>query len=227
MSDLKMNVILIDDEPISLLLLKDLFSDYTNVRVYEETSYQKAYQRLLTPIVFDILISDIYLGLASGLDLLTQAKSANLVTYTSSIFMSSQTSKDLVIRGAQLGIQQFIVKPFNLELVRRQLQEILNTWNTQRKKMIEYFKSHPFEVFNDISKSISEHLELAIQGENRLPAIKSVGKNFSELRLTRCAYQCSRIELYLNTAKVDENVLADALSDLKEQVNLYFPHSIV
>ena len=52
-----MNVILIDDEPISLLLLKDLFSDSTNVRVYEETSYQKAYQRLLTPIVFDILIS--------------------------------------------------------------------------------------------------------------------------------------------------------------------------
>ena len=80
---------------------------------------------------FDLCVLDIGLPDISGLDLCKQIKSQ--LPETPIIFLTAQTDEDTVVRGLQIGANDFIKKPFSHKelLMRIKVQLRNNAWSDQ------------------------------------------------------------------------------------------------
>jgi two-component system, NtrC family, response regulator HydG len=101
------NILLVDDEPDILALFQT---------VLEEAGYQvdtanslSAASDLLTNGVFDLVVSDVWLGEATGLDLLHQIREADPLAYV--ILVTGNPSLDTAQKAVQEGAFDYLAKP--------------------------------------------------------------------------------------------------------------------
>jgi len=91
--------------------------------VLEAGSLEEARERLSTPV--DLLVTDIRLGMGSGLDLIAQARRDSSAVRI--VAMTGFGSIDVAVDAMRLGADDFIEKPFRLDAVSARLTKVLTT----------------------------------------------------------------------------------------------------
>ncbi len=106
-----MNVLVVDDDPVIVKALE--------IRLQKEgfevkaTLDPKTALECLEENEYDLIISDIVMPYLSGIELLSEIKRAS--PHTPIILISALDQKELILTAFELGAQDFVVKPINLD----------------------------------------------------------------------------------------------------------------
>lgn len=82
---------------------------------------------------FDLIISDLYLPLMSGNDLVRQIRKTPEYTYTPFIFLSDNNEEETWIQNLNDGADDFITKPFKQEVFISKIKAHLKGHYSERK----------------------------------------------------------------------------------------------
>jgi len=75
---------------------------------------------------FDLIITDIMLPFVSGLEIIGKVKQTESLKHTPIIVLSAVGLENIILEAFELGIDDFITKPFNLTELTIRVKKILN-----------------------------------------------------------------------------------------------------
>ncbi len=139
----------------------------------------------------DLVITDIMLPDGSGLDILKDIKAFYQTAHIPVILLSALANEETMLEGSRLMADDYITKPFNAELLRIRISNILQSRHQLKEKYssnVEQFESAQAEQFNDSDRRFLNNFSAIVESklsDQRL----SVDGIASELHL-------SRVQLY-------------------------------
>jgi two-component system chemotaxis response regulator CheY len=74
---------------------------------------------------YDLILSDINMKNGNGITLLKKAKESIDTCDVPFLIMSTMSEKDVVMKAIELGVDNFIVKPFDLSTVKEKIDSVL------------------------------------------------------------------------------------------------------
>ncbi len=89
----------------------------------------------------DVIISDIMMPGIDGLEVCRQVKKDVQINHIPFILLSAKTTNESRVKGLQAGADVYLIKPFNMDVLKMQLSSLLEN----RKRIHEEFKKAPFE----------------------------------------------------------------------------------
>ena len=109
------SVVVIDDDCITAELITDALEQQLGVDVYSFNRSKQARDFLLqqSNATISLIISDQMMPDYNGLDLLQVCRQAQLTVPF--LLLTSDATRDTVIRARQLGASQFVAKPFEVD----------------------------------------------------------------------------------------------------------------
>ena len=122
-------VVVIEDDPLVNTTVKDILSDkYTRVLTYTNAEQAQEELHIIGP---DIVLLDIFLGDADGLDILEQLRKQG---YSMPVIMMTAFSDiKMAVRAMKLGAEDFIVKPLDLEQLEVSVERALQNYDLRRQ----------------------------------------------------------------------------------------------
>ena len=133
-------VAIVDDNDMNIKLLTEILSDL-NIKIYSYNSPEEAIKNIETE-KFDLFMLDILMPNISGFDLAKRIKKTELNSTTPIVFVSAMVDIESKLNGYELGAYSYIEKPYNIELVKTQVYNILKkqlhtkTINTQKENFV-------------------------------------------------------------------------------------------
>ncbi len=126
MSDKKFNILVVDDSKSSRYLYKTVFS---NIGCFNLNLCGNVKEGLLivekkTP---DLVILDMDLPDGSGIDILKYIRENNINSKV--IIISAIKSSDMIIKSAKLGIDSYLIKPVDINMLVSKMKELLGMDN--------------------------------------------------------------------------------------------------
>ena len=118
-------LLIVDDQKGIRRLLTEVFSEYG----YEIESYSNGIKALEIIPVFkpDLVIMDVKMPGMNGIDVLKKLREADQDVQV--IMMTAYGDQQYVSQAEELGVAGFIIKPFDLDELKRQVGEILKDKN--------------------------------------------------------------------------------------------------
>lgn len=108
-----MKILVVDDDPVMVRALDSRLSN-EGYEVFATLDPNEALAELKKEDSnFDLIISDIVMPFLSGIELLSEIKIASPLTPI--ILISALDQKELILTAFELGAQDFVVKPLNLD----------------------------------------------------------------------------------------------------------------
>jgi two-component system, OmpR family, response regulator ResD len=159
-------ILIADDEPEIRNILREYLSSFGYE--IEEAENGKAALEKLGASSFDILIVDIMMPVVDGWEVCVKAKE---VTNASIIVLSAKGQEYDKLRGFELGVEDYMVKPFSL----KELQARINVILRRRESTKDTVHSEIYELSNMIVNFSGRNV--SIDGEK----IKLTPKEFDLL----------------------------------------------
>lgn len=113
-------ILVVDDDPRLRDSLRRALARLDH-EVVEAGSVEEALERLSTPV--DLMVTDIRLGTGTGLDLIAKARRDSLAVKI--VAMTGFGSINVAVDAMRLGADDFIEKPFRLDMVSARLTKVL------------------------------------------------------------------------------------------------------
>ncbi|GAA4282184.1 hybrid sensor histidine kinase/response regulator transcription factor [Gaetbulibacter aestuarii] len=119
----------------------------------------------------DIIISDIMMPIMDGIDMCQKLKSNKDTSHIPIIFLTAKTEFEFQKKGLEAGAWDFITKPFDSELLRKKVDNILETRNKFKTYLMDHninleIKSHYTSYDQKLITSINQVIEKNIQNPN-------------------------------------------------------------
>ena len=127
---MKGRILVVDDKPEMLLLLKRLIAEETPHEVVAEPSGEKALTRLREK-VFDLMITDLKMPGMSGISLLEAAREID--PELSVVIITAFATIDTAVEATKKGAFNYITKPFSNERILETIEQVMK-W---REEMYE------------------------------------------------------------------------------------------
>ncbi|MDR0895947.1 MAG: response regulator [Prevotellaceae bacterium] len=154
-----------DDEEIRTYVKEELESDY---RIMICVNGKEAYDKILTKKP-DLLISDIMMPELDGLSLCRKVKRNLNVNHIPVVLLTAKSKPEETVEGMETGADAYIVKPFNMELLKgtianlianRQILKNKFSGVQQQKDRIEKIevRSADDQLMERLMKAINENL---------------------------------------------------------------------
>lgn len=122
-------IVVIEDDPLVNSTVRDILSSkYSRVETY--TDANKGLDELHT-IGPDLVLLDIFLGHANGLDILEQLRKQGYQMPV--IMMTAFSDIKMAVRAMKLGAEDFIVKPLDLEQLEVSVERSLKNFDLKRQ----------------------------------------------------------------------------------------------
>ena len=226
-----------DDKDVRDYLRKSLEAEYT---VIEAADGVRAYEKVIQDFP-DLVLSDIMMPKRDGLELCTMIKNDIRVGHIPVILMTARSMVVHIKEGFQAGADDYIVKPFNMDVLQTRIRSLL-TLREQLKKL--YGKRFSPEVmgievksaderfsqklFDVIEKNISNEKldvellcsEIGISRANLYRKLKSITE-LSPMELIRN----KRLEVAAKLLKESEMNVSEIASHLGFNSHSYFSNS--
>ncbi len=127
-----MRILIADDELVSRSKLEKIMSTFGDCEVVESGSqavdaFKKAWEEW-TP--FDLIALDILMPQMNGMDTILEIRRLEAVKRVANkhrakiLMVTSEAERDVVLTCVQAGCNEYIIKPFNLELVTKKLSDL-------------------------------------------------------------------------------------------------------
>jgi two-component system, sensor histidine kinase and response regulator len=133
-------VLIVDDQLSNIILLSRLLEQHC--RVFSVTSGQAALDTLLQA-PFDLVLLDIMMPSIDGLEVLCQLRNCETTVDLPVILISALSDKKDIIRGLEMGANDYITKPIDIEitLARISTQLRLRQLENERKQALVQLQS--------------------------------------------------------------------------------------
>ncbi len=122
-------IVVIEDDPLVNSTVKEILSkNYSKVITYTDAQVAQDEFHLISP---DLVLLDIFLGHANGLDILEMLRKQG---YTMPVIMMTAFSDiKMAVRAMKLGAEDFIVKPLDLEQLEVAVEKALENYDLRRQ----------------------------------------------------------------------------------------------
>jgi len=197
-------VLIVDDNPDMLVYLEDtLNGSYQVISARDgEEGIQTAQHQIP-----DLIISDVMMPRKDGMDFTHTLKNSPQTSHIPIILLTAKTTMDSKIRGFEEGADEYLIKPFEKQLLLTRISNLLQ----ERKRLQEYFSRHPFaspeqagakeqEFLKELEEKARAYLE---QGDVSVPELaRSLGFSRTSLYRKVKAVLGKSINQYLREVKL-------------------------
>lgn len=196
-------IMIVDDNMMNIELLREILNPF-NVEISTFQKPKEAYKTSLHE-EFDLFLLDIMMPEMSGFELAKKIKNTHTNKNSDIIFISALSDSHTKITGYDLGSCAYIEKPFDINIVKSQIFNLLKT-----RKAAEILK----ETRENFLASVAHDLKTPISAEiNALNLL--LGKNFGELE----GEQEELIEDILHSTKFMQDMVENILCKNKIENN--------
>jgi signal transduction histidine kinase/ligand-binding sensor domain-containing protein/DNA-binding response OmpR family regulator len=123
-------LLLVEDNEDFLFYLKDNLKAFYNI--IEAKNGSEGWKQAIN-VIPDLIVTDITMPEMNGLELVRQLKKDERTLHIPLVLLTAGTSADQHLAGYELGIHDYIEKPFNFEILQYRLSNILKQQETARK----------------------------------------------------------------------------------------------
>ena len=125
--DLNMNVLVVDDYKTMVRIIGNLLKQLGFTNIHDADDGGKALNKLRCGN-FGLVISDWNMEPMSGLDLLKQVRADAKLKTLPFLMVTAESKTENVIAAKEAGVNNYIVKPFNAEILKSKLQAVLGAF---------------------------------------------------------------------------------------------------
>ncbi|MFA9388678.1 MAG: two-component regulator propeller domain-containing protein [Prolixibacteraceae bacterium] len=93
-----------------------------------------------------LVISDIMMPLMDGLELCRLIKTDETISHIPIVLLTAKTTLEQKLEGLELGADDYITKPFNLEILELRIKKLIETRLAFQQKVHRNFKIEPGEI---------------------------------------------------------------------------------
>lgn len=139
-------LLIVEDNPeLRMYLRYELNIDYN----IEEA--ENGFVGISTAIEYipDLIICDIMMPVVDGLEFCTRCKSDERTSHIPIIILTARTAEEIQIKGLQSGADEYITKPFNIEILKTRIENLLEI----RRALKERYRRELFLQPQNISLS--------------------------------------------------------------------------
>lgn len=174
-----------DDDEIRQYLVNEFSSLY---KVYEATNGKEGIQ-ISQDMVPDIVVTDIVMPGMDGLELCKQLRANITTSHIPIIILSAKSAPEHQAEGLDAGANIYMVKPFHIQVLKNQVEQLIQLKETIYRKFVKASDLIPAEVIdNDLDKQFLEKI------------LQYIEKNLANpnLNVDELAHQAflSKVQLY-------------------------------
>lgn len=190
----KNNAILLiveDNRDLRQYLCKSLSDKY---RIIEAVNGQEGIQKALEYLP-DLILSDIMMPEMDGIALSSAIKFDPRTNHIPLLFLTAKDGLQEQQKGLATGAEDYIVKPFDMQIVRQKIQNLLRLLEIQRKKQRKKFLSTPI---SETSVNQDKHVSSSDTFQNKAAQIIRENSNDPGFNVKKWSEKMgiSRIQLY-------------------------------
>ncbi|MFC4672204.1 hybrid sensor histidine kinase/response regulator transcription factor [Dysgonomonas termitidis] len=128
------SILIVEDNEELLELLRDAFSD--KYKVYTALN-GKIGLEIGTEIIPDIILSDVMMPVMSGKEMCYRIKNNINLSHIPVVMLTSQDSTDQTIEGYMFGADDYVAKPFNIEILKARCNSIVKNRQLLYRNMVK------------------------------------------------------------------------------------------
>ena len=128
--DKKQKILIVDDAKFNRDILKEILGDTYNY--LEAENGNQAIQMIGENIGIDLMLLDINMPQMNGFEVLEIMKRSQCIAETPVIMISSEDAVDTMRRAYELGITDYITRPFDSVIVKKRVQNTLGLYMNQK-----------------------------------------------------------------------------------------------
>ena len=129
--DKRQKILIVDDSKLNRDILKEILGDAYNY--LEAENGNQAIQRIGENIGIDLMLLDINMPQMNGFEVLEIMKRNQWIDETPVIMISSEESVDTMRKAYEMGITDYITRPFDSVIVKKRVQNTLELYANQKR----------------------------------------------------------------------------------------------
>lgn len=123
MADTKMRILIVDDHATMRKIVKNLLKQINFTKVEEADDGTTALEKLKKED-FDFVITDYNMPQMNGMALLKAIREDEKLKKLPVLMITAEASKENILHAAHLGVNDYVVKPFNAEILQAKIDKI-------------------------------------------------------------------------------------------------------
>ncbi|MBC8988279.1 response regulator [Pedobacter sp. N36a] len=178
----KQSLLLIEDNEDFRFYLKDNLKEYYHI--YEASNGKDGWQKILSAHP-NLVVSDISMPEMNGIDLCRKIKADKRTAHIPVILLTALTAEETQLAGLQIGANDYVMKPFNFEMLLSKINNLLVQQESFKKtyqKQVDVNTVH--EDIESVDQKFMRQLLVALE-KNLSNADYSVDQLSSELHISR------------------------------------------
>lgn len=124
-----MRFLVVDDFDTMVRIIKNVLGELGHNDVVTARNGEQAYQ-ILTKDKIDFIISDWNMPVMTGIELLKKVKATPAMANIPFLMVTAEAEKDNIVEAIQAKVDQYILKPFNPEMLAQKIACALHKKNT-------------------------------------------------------------------------------------------------
>lgn len=153
-----------DNAELRLYLRYELDSDYH----IKEAEHGADGIAVATACIPDLIICDIMMPVVDGLKFCARCKSDERTSHIPIILLTARTAEEIQLKGLKSGADEYITKPFNIELLKTRIKNLLDTRKVLKERYSRELFLQPQNIslstvdekfINKVTTIIEEHIE--------------------------------------------------------------------
>lgn len=123
MADTKMRILIVDDHATMRKIVKNLLKQINFTNAEEADDGTTALEKLKKED-FDFVITDYNMPQMDGMALLKAIREDEKLKKLPVLMITAEASKENILHAAHLGVNDYVVKPFNAEILQAKIDKI-------------------------------------------------------------------------------------------------------
>jgi two-component system chemotaxis response regulator CheY len=123
MADTKMRILIVDDHATMRKIVKNLLKQINFTNAEEADDGTTALEKLKKED-FDFVITDYNMPQMNGMALLKAIREDEKLKKLPVLMITAEASKENILHAAHLGVNDYVVKPFNAEILKSKIDKI-------------------------------------------------------------------------------------------------------
>ena len=139
----KICILVVEDNTDMRKYICSILKDY--YQVMEAENGVEALAILKTEII-DFIISDLMMPIMDGLELSEKVKADFSISHIPFLILTAKTSLETQINSYKIGVDEFLTKPFDEELLLARIQNILDTRSNYQRRFSRYMDINELNI---------------------------------------------------------------------------------
>ena len=164
--DKRQKILIVDDSELNRDILKEILGETYNY--LEAENGNQAIQMIGENIGIDLMLLDINMPQMNGFEVLEIMKESQCINETPVIMISSEADVDTMRKAYELGITDYITRPFDSVIVQKRVQNTLGLYMNQKHLInVVYNQVYEKEENNNIMIQIMSNILGSRNSESR------------------------------------------------------------